>query len=88
MGIAAQLSEAADLRVISMEIAKEAADNASIVFKSARSQGESEVLDMSFQYLIEAKWSLGHDRWAEPNSFLFAMAIAYSRHTSCGASWT
>jgi hypothetical protein len=36
MGIAAQLSEAADLRVISMEIAKEGADNASIVFKSTR----------------------------------------------------
>ncbi len=36
MRIAAQLSEAVDLRVISMEIDKEAADNASISFKSAR----------------------------------------------------
>jgi hypothetical protein len=36
MGIAVQLSEAADLRVISMEIDKESADNASIAFNRPR----------------------------------------------------
>jgi hypothetical protein len=48
MGIAAQLGETPDLREISLEIGKEAADNPSITFDSFRLQGKRESLEVGF----------------------------------------
>ena len=88
MGIAAKLSEPADLRKSSLQIAEEAVDHASIVGDGIAAKSQCQCLDMGFENLFEAAFGLTHKTCEEPKGVRLATAQVYSRQTSCGASWT
>jgi hypothetical protein len=88
MGIAAQLRESGHVWKRGLEIGEEVACRAPIVGHRAGPQGGGERLEMSFKDAFELGSTLTHERCEESNAFRFSMARAYSRQTSCGASWT
>lgn len=88
MGIAAKLREPADVRKGGVKIAEEAVGHASIVGDGIAAQSQSQRLDVSFEDLFEAASGLTHKICEEPKRVRFPIAQAYSRQTSCGASWT
>jgi hypothetical protein len=88
MRIAAQVRDLAKLREGGAKISQEPARRVSIVVYRAGAKGEGERLDLRFKDLFQVGSAPSHDRWEESNAFLFSMARAYSRQTSCGASST
>jgi hypothetical protein len=88
MGIAAQLGESGQVRKGGLEIGEEVACCTPIVGHRAGPQGGGERLEMSFKEAFELGSTLTYERCEESNPFRFSMARAYSRQTSCGASWT
>ena len=88
MGIAAKLHEPADLWEGGVKIAEEAVGHTSIVGDGIAAQSQRQRLDVRFEDLFEAASGLTHTICEEPKRVRFAMAQAYSRQTSWGASWT
>ena len=87
MGVAAQLREPVNLGESGAEMGEEAARRGSIPVHRAGPQGEGERLDLRFKDWFEAGSRRTHKRCEESNPLRFWMARAYSRQTSCGASW-
>ena len=88
VGLAAKFREPADVRKGSVEVAQETASHGSVVDDGIAPQGQGESLDVSFEDLFEAASGLTHEICEEPKRVRFSTARAYSRQTSCGASWT
>jgi hypothetical protein len=88
MRIATQLGELVKLGEGSAEISEEATHDCSIQVNRVGPKGEGNRLDLLFKDPFQAGSALSHERWEESNAFRFSMARAYSRQTSCGASWT
>ena len=88
VGIAAQLREPVELRKSGLQIAEEPMGDTSIVGDGIAAQGQSQRLDVCFEDLFEAASGPAHKTCEDPKRVRFSMAQAYSRHTSCGASWT
>jgi hypothetical protein len=86
MGVTAELGQAADVRKSGVEIAEETTGDTSILDDRVVPQREGESLDVRLEDLIEAV--LVHEICEEPMRVRFSTARAYSRQTSCGASWT
>jgi len=86
--IAAELGGTANPWESASKISEEAANGTSILPHGAGAQGEGEGLEMNFQDAFELGWMMSHERWEGSSAFLFSIARAYSRQTSCGASWT
>ena len=87
MGIAAQPREAVKLRESGAEMGEEATRGTPIMAHRTGPQSEGERLDVRFEDLLEAVSGLIHERCEESSPFRFWIARAYSRQTSCGASW-
>lgn len=88
MGIAAKLREPLDLRKSAMKIAQETVGHASVIGNGVAAQGQGKSLDVSCEDLVETGFGLAHGIGGVDNRARLAMARAYSRQTSWGASWT
>lgn len=89
VGIATELRQSTDLGESSPQIANEVAGHVFILDHGEGLQGQSESLDLRFEYLFESlpAWThgIGGD---DGNRDRLATARLYSRQTSAGASWT
>ena len=88
MGIATELGESMDLGEGSAKITHEVAGNVLVFGHGEGLQRQSKSLDLRFKNLLEASSGLAHGTRGEVKRARLAMARAYSRQTSCGASWT
>jgi len=88
MGIATELGESADLGKGSAKVTNEVAGNVLVFDHGERLQSQSQSLDLRFENLFEALSGLTHGTVGEVKGARRATARAYSRQTSCGASWT
>ena len=88
MRVAAQLGETENLRESRAEVGEPAASGRAILLHCAGPQRESQRLEVGFKDVFEARPESVHEIGEELKRVRFSMARAYSRQTSCGASWT
>ena len=88
MGIAAELGESMDLWKGGVKISNEAAGNVLVLDHGEGLQSQRKSLDLCFENLFESLPGLTHGIRGAVKRARLATARAYSRQTSCGASWT
>jgi hypothetical protein len=88
MRIAAELLEAAEVWERLLEIAEKPASRHAVGLHRGELLGHGEGVEVRFEDLLEAGFGLAHASGGVDKCVRFWMARAYSRHTSCGTSWT